>query len=212
MKTEPTVSHPTLELRSFPCEVRMGSNPAGQKMVTGYGAVFNSRSQVLYTEKGDPFVEIVKPGAFVKSLADADVRALMNHDTRFLLGRLNARTLRLKEDEKGLPYEIDLGNRSYDRDLEESLVRGDIYGSSFSFATVEDDWQEGPNGIAQRELRSVHLFDVGPVVFPAYLASSATFRSFERFAETRSARGASSPGVTYPTAEQTALLNWLSLA
>lgn len=203
---DPLRSLPTVDVRSFPCEVRMTTSPAGRKVVEGYAAVFNSRSQVLRDDDGEPFVEQIRPGAFTRSLVEADVRGLYNHDTRYLLGRRGAGTLRLSEDSKGLAYEVELADRSYDRDLEISLERKDVFGSSFSFATVEDEWTEGPDGVVVRELRAVHLFDVGPVVFPAYLLASASIRSHKQFLEQRSAKAAPPPAVEYPTPEQRALL------
>ena len=86
-------------------------------------------------------------------------------------------------DSTGLQYEIDLGTRSYDRDLEESLDRKDIIGSSFQFAAVEDDWSfDGP---PLRSLIRAHLFDVGPVTFPAYRSATATCRSLAAKVEAR---------------------------
>ena len=203
----PADVHPTIDLRFTTTEVRMTTSAAGKRTIEGYGAVFNSRSQTLYTEAGNPFVETIKPGAFAKSLTESDVRGLYNHNTDRLLGRRGAGTLRLAEDSTGLHYSIDLGNRSYDRDLEESLDRKDVIGSSFSFATVDDDWTEGDGGVFVRELRQVHLFDVGPVVFPAYRAATATCRSYEKFAEVRSAKNAPPPpAISYPTPDQRALL------
>lgn len=216
-----------LDVRSVPGEVRMTTSTAGKRTIQGYAAVFNSRSQVLSAEADgdgdagdgsgpDNFVEIVLPGAFTRSLAESDVRGLFNHDTRYLLGRRGAGTLRLAEDSTGLAYEIDLGTRSYDRDLEESLDRKDVFGSSFSFATVADDWSVQDDGMALRQLRAVHLFDVGPVVFPAYRAATATCRALSRYAvEARaaaSAAAAAAPAVVYPTPDQVSLLNWFAIA
>lgn len=198
---------PSLEVRSFPGEVRMvePGEANGRPKIRGYAAVFNSRSQVLHDDKGDPFVETIRPGAFGRAIAEADVRALVDHDKARILGRRSAGTLKLWEDDHGLGYEIDPPDVSYARDLAESLKRGDISGSSFSFAVIEDDWSEDESGTAVRELRSVHLFDVGPVAFPAYVATSASYRSADR------ARKDACRAVAYPTPEQLALLHQLRL-
>ena len=221
---------PSLERRFVPLaegfEVRMMERD-GKNMICGYGAVFNSRSQVMYTAKGSPFVERIRPGAFRRAIAEADVRALLNHDPNKILGRRGAGTLRVVEDELGLPYEIDPPDVSYARDLAVSLGRRDITGSSFSFATVEDDWSMGEDGIAIRELRDVHLFDVGPVTFPAYPATSAgrrslapddpACRSYERFVERRAAEQATEeatppPAPWQPSPEQVRTLQRMRLA
>jgi HK97 family phage prohead protease len=171
--------NPNREVRSTLEEVRMVDGEGGRPMIRGYAAVFNSRSQVMTTPGGKPFVETIAPGAFRRSLLEADVAGLFNHDASKLLGRRSVGTLRLAEDERGLVYEIDPPDTSYARDLVASLSRRDISGSSFSFATVEDDWSKDADGLAVRELRQAHVFDVGPVTFPAYLEASAAYRSYD---------------------------------
>jgi HK97 family phage prohead protease len=144
----------------------------GGMTAIGYASIFESTSQNL-----GGFVERVAPGAFKKTLQEADVRALFNHDQNQILGRVTAGTLRLQEDTKGLRYEIDLPNTQLGRDLAELLRRGDINGSSFGFRTIEDDWGETRDGYPLRTLRSVQLIDVSPVTFPAYLAAEASLRT-----------------------------------
>ena len=60
----------------------------------GYASVFNRLSQNL-----GGFVEQVRSGTFSKTIREADVRALFNHDADQVLGRSNSGTLRLQEDE-----------------------------------------------------------------------------------------------------------------
>jgi HK97 family phage prohead protease len=197
-----------VELRSVVAEVRMEKGSDGKEKIRGYAAVFNSPSEVMSTEDGQRFVETIKPGAFSRALPECDVRALFNHDANFPLGRREAGTLQCFEDERGLAYVID--PPASREDVCESIRRGDIPGSSFSFAIIEDDWSEGEGGILNRELRAVHVFDVGPVVFPAYRATSATCRSLNHFKEER-AKPPEVP-VAYPTPDQIALLNHFRLA
>ena len=138
----------------------------------GYAAVFNSRSQNL-----GGFVEEISPLAFRKTLQEADVRALFNHEPDQLLGRSSSGTLRLEEDERGLRYEIDLPKTTLGRDLAELLKRGDITGSSFGFRMISDEWDTTEDGFPLRTVTQLALRDVGPVVFPAYEASEASLRS-----------------------------------
>ncbi len=201
------------EVRSCAEEVRYIEDNGAPK-IRGYAAVFNSRSQVMTTPKGKPFVETIAPGAFKRALdGGADVRGLANHEPTQLLGRRGAGTLRIGEDDRGLYYEIDPPDTTAGRDTVASLKRGDMAGSSFAFAVVEDDWSKDDAGMAVRELRSVHLFDVGPVTFPAYLEASAAYRSYDAFAE-RIAPEVPAPRLspfTYPTREQAAVLLRLRL-
>ncbi len=116
------------------------------KQIRGYAAVFNSFSQPL-----GGFREIIRPGAFKKTLRDADVRALLNHDPNYVLGRKSAKTLELSEDDKGLRYAITPPDTSFANDLMVSIGRGDVTQSSFGFQTVKDKWTEEENKLT-REL------------------------------------------------------------
>lgn len=153
-------------------EVR--AKASGSKVITGYAAMFNSLSSDL-----GGFVEVIRPGAFTQSLADnADVRCLFNHDEDNILGRSASGTLRLSEDEVGLRFECELGNQSYATDLYESIQRGDVDQCSFGFYCLEDNWvptNDAPGVL--REVMRAEVFDVSPVTFPAYKATSLNARS-----------------------------------
>lgn len=150
--------------------------------VVGYAAVFNSLSLDL-----GYFREKIAPGAFAEVLKTADVRALRNHDDDDLLGRMKSGTLRLAEDEIGLRYEIDLPDTTVGRDTAVMIGRGDMSGSSFGFEVDVDEWDwSGQTPI--RTVRNVSvLYDVGPVTFPAYDASTAAVRSYSSALEKRNA-------------------------
>lgn len=131
--------------------------------VEGHAAVFEKRSGNL-----GGFIEVVKPTAFNKTIREADVRALWNHDPQYVLGRTGAGTLELSIDQSGLYYRSLLPNTSYAKDLAELLERRDVRESSFTFFKVQDDWGLSPEGFPQRDLIEVGLIDVAPVTFPAY--------------------------------------------
>jgi uncharacterized protein len=134
--------------------------------ISGYAAVFNSRTSI-----GNWFDEIIAPGAFDRSISarNADIRALVNHDWNKVIGRTKAQTLVLREDEKGLYFDIELPNTSYARDLAESMERGDIDQCSFGFhvdyGKERWDYSQEP---ALRTLEEVELFEVSIVSLPAY--------------------------------------------
>ena len=138
----------------------------------GYAAVFNSTSQNL-----GGFVERIAPTAFRKTLQEADVRALFNHDPDALLGRTSNGTLRLMEDDHGLRYEVDLPNTNMGRDVAELLSRGDLNGSSFGFRMISDTWSTTDDDFPLRTITELSIRDVGPVSFPAYESSEASLRS-----------------------------------
>lgn len=149
--------------------------------IRGYAAVFDSESQPLMEMGGQTFVERVAPGAFASSIDGGDVRALWNHDPNYVLGRTTAETLRLGEDEHGLAVDILPPDTSWARDLMVSMKRGDVNQMSFGFQVVRDQWEtEKADGQVRnvRTLLEVRLYDVSPVTFPAYTATSVGVRSF----------------------------------
>jgi len=115
------------------------------------------------------FRETFERGAFAN--LDDDILITVEHNNAAILGRTSAGTLTLKDTPKGLRYEVELPNTSAARDLEESIRRGDITGSSFEFLTNEggDRWVE-ENGQVTRTVKKkgAMLRQVGPVTRPAY--------------------------------------------
>ncbi|MBT9169599.1 MAG: hypothetical protein DDT19_02961 [Syntrophomonadaceae bacterium] len=149
-------------------EIRVTTGDAPK--ITGYAAVFNRLSQDL-----GGFYEVISPGAFRKTLQEADVRALLEHDPRWILGNTKSGTLRLQEDTEGLRIEIDPPGTTAGRDVIESLQRGDLTGMSFGFRTIKDRWAK-ENGQDVRTLLEVALYDVSVVAFPAYPDTSVALR------------------------------------
>lgn len=172
-----------IEQRTFGGEVRADFHDNAPTHIIGYGAVFNSKSEVMWG-----FREIIMPGAFDKVLED-DVRALFNHDSNFVLGRSTAGTLSLSVDEQGLKYDITAPDTPTIRDLVIApLKRGDITQSSFAFQIARngDDWYENDEGVIIREIHKIsRLYDVSPVTYPAYQAASSTARSLNAWKEAR---------------------------
>lgn len=136
----------------------------GKRRLAGYAAVFNQETRI------GGLRERVAPGAFTRAVKNGqDVRALIDHDSRLILGRTSAGTLRLGEDQHGLHFEVDLPDTSIARDLAVSLERGDITGASFGFMPAKRGGMEVDNEDPELIwIRDVDLYDVGPVTFPAY--------------------------------------------
>jgi HK97 family phage prohead protease len=150
----------------------------------GHAAVFNQRTAI-----GNPltwgFYEEIAPGAFSKTLSEGDARFLIDHDTRLVVSRVSAGSLRLSQDRDGLAVDADLDTRlSYVADLVVNLENKNVTGMSFGFRTVKADWEtvsvETDEGEAEAELRivrEVQLFEVSAVTFPAYEGTDAALRS-----------------------------------
>lgn len=157
-------------------ELRVVGGDGEAKRIVGHAAVFNELSEPL-----GGFRERISPGAFARAIREGqDVRGLFNHDSNLILGRTSAGTMKISEDDKGLAYEITPPDSDQARALVESIRRGDVTGNSFSFMTMTDKW-ETINGETIRTLIDVDLFDVGPVVWPAYPQTDVALRSLDRW-------------------------------
>jgi HK97 family phage prohead protease len=161
-----------IERRFVAVEVRVVEDGDGQPHIQGYGAIFNEWSLDL-----GGFRESIEPGAFTKTLREADIRSLWNHNPDYVLGRNKSDTLRLYQDERGLGYDVIPPDAQWARDLRVSIERGDISQASFGFETLRDRWDQDEDGNVTRRLLEVKLFDVGPVTFAAYPQTSAEARS-----------------------------------
>ena len=175
----------TIELRT--------DNETDTRTLVGYAAVF-FRADDPGTEfaLAPDYTERIAPGAFTRAIRESDdVRALFNHSSDHLLGRTGSGTLRLSEDARGLRYEIDLPNTSTAAEVRELIARGDLTGSSFAFTVDEQEHQETAGKII-RTVTSVTLYDVGPVTYPAYEATTVDTRSID------AARANSAPPAVAP--------------
>jgi len=162
-----------IEQRAIPAiEFRVVDGAQGAATIDGYAAVFN----VLSEDLGN-FHEIILPGAFSKTIQEADVRALWQHDPNFVLGRTRSKTLALAEDGVGLRYTIIPPDTQWARDALVTMRRGDVNQSSFAFRVIRDEWTKTAEDVFTRSLIEVQLFDVSPVTYPAYPQTSAQARS-----------------------------------
>jgi len=172
-----------IERRDMPLgdedELTVESRANGQTAIVGYAAVYNRMSLDL-----GGFREEILPGAFDKILSKrkTDVVALFNHDSNIVLGRTSSGTLELSSDEKGLRYVVTPpASRA---DILELIARRDVSGSSFAFTVDKagESFRTADDGKAIRQIREVKgLYDVGPVLTPAYPASSSSvaMRSYQ---------------------------------
>ncbi len=161
----------TLAVSLAPIEHR---EEGGVRILSGYGAVFyDGTPNTEYTYYD--VKERVMPGAFDRALRDDDIRSFFNHDANQILGRKAAGTLRLFTDMRGLGYEITVPNTTAGNDTWESVGRGDVSGASIMFQAVSQ-WVEDGDIWIRNVTEFKPLFEVGPVVFPAYTATTAAAR------------------------------------
>lgn len=166
----------TRELITEKIEIREDDD--GNRTLSGYAVKWEKKSSVLgYYYK---FREQFKKGAFADSLKDGDQRFLWSHDTGKVLGRTKNGTLRLKEDDVGLRFELDLPNTTLGNDTYESIKRGDVDGVSFGFRNPDDHIEEFDDDLPLRTIKTASLIEVSAVAFPAYPDSEVSARGYDR--------------------------------
>lgn len=152
-----------VETRANQVELRAESDG---RTFTGYAAVFNQPSLPL------PFTEIVKPGAFKRSLQSRNrMMLLWNHDTSNPLASTRNGSLQMVEDTHGLRVTATLPDTTLGRDIAELVRTGVVDAMSFGFSVKKDSWTQDGN---TRYLEDVALYEVSLVSTPAYTATEGT--------------------------------------
>lgn len=159
-----------MSLRRFAVEARAELDGM---VLRGYASVFDQAADL------PGHSEVMARSAFDKALADesVDVRALWNHNADHLLGRQSSGTLRLRVDDDGLAFEVDLPDTSVGRDVAELVRRGDLSGASFGFLPGDDEWSTRGGVRTRTHLSVERLVDVSPVTWPAYAGASVSMRA-----------------------------------
>jgi len=176
----------TAERRFFSSEVRSSKRDEAvedsESIIEGYAAKFNSVTEIGYYYK---FREKIAVGAFDDVLND-DVRCLFNHNPNYILARCveGKGTLTLSIDSVGLKYSYVTPDRSYAKDLQDAIDKGDVSQSSFAFDIEEETWTEKDGETPVREIiKFKRLYDVAPVTYPAYADTEVAKRSLTAFQE-----------------------------
>lgn len=158
------MSRETRQTRSLKTELKTrAEGNGGDLIIEGYFAVFNRE-----TELWPGVYEEIAPGAFDKTLSN-DIRALINHETRLVLGRTKAGTLELRADNYGLWGRIRINPNDTDAvNLYERVKRGDVDQCSFGFNIIREDTEWREDGNVKWTIREVDLHEVSVVTFPAY--------------------------------------------
>jgi len=61
--------------------------------------------------------------------------------------------------------------------VRDAIRDGGITGMSFRFRIIDENWSRGRDGMDERTINEVELYEVGPVVFPAYEQTTVGVRS-----------------------------------
>lgn len=166
-----------IERRFIPVEGLEVRTIDGEMSIGGVTAVIGQESQDL-----GGFTEIIEAGAFDEAVASSDIRALFNHNPDFVLGRNLSGTLELEIRDDGLHYKVPKMPKTR-ADVFEAIERGDVTGNSFAFTVAEDRYEKRDDGRTVRVITKFReLFDVGPVVYPAYSQTVVSTRALAAIA------------------------------
>lgn len=147
----------------------------GKKRIEGYFVVFDSCYEIF-----DGATESVDRHAFDGVLVD-DIRALIDHETRLVLGRTSAGTLTLRVDDHGLWGSIEINEEDGDAlNLYARVKRGDVSQCSFGFDILQERTDvDATTGAVHWTIERVKLYEVSCVTFPAYKETAITARAEE---------------------------------
>lgn len=164
-----------MQYRSLPIEFdTRADDETGDIYISGYFSVFNSDYEIM-----PGYTESIAPTAFDGALSD-DIRALINHDTRLVLGRNKAGTLTLRTDSRGLWGDVLINKKDSDAmNLYERVKRGDVNQCSFGFDILDQTFEDRGNGNYHWTINSVKLYEVSVVTFPAYEDTGVEARKAE---------------------------------
>lgn len=171
-----SVPQSEVEYRTFRVAYQM-DRTTGKPRITGHAAMFNQTTEVYDWWLDDTYIEEIAPGAFAKTIKEADIRMLFNHSPDWLLGRSKpgkSNTLQLSEDAVGLAIDNDPPETQLVNDLVlVPMERGDLDQMSFAFRVVRHEIVDLGNRKFKRRLLEVELFDVSVVTYPQYEATHA---------------------------------------
>lgn len=161
------------QLRGVFSEFQTRTEETGDLYISGYFAVFNSNYEVW-----SGATESIAETAFDGALAD-DIRCLINHETRLVLGRTKSGTLILKTDSRGLWGEVKINPNDQDAiNIYERVKRGDVDQCSFGFKILDEEFEDRGDSV-HWTIKKVKLYEVSVVTFPAYTDTSVSARKLE---------------------------------
>ncbi|MER6892017.1 HK97 family phage prohead protease [Streptomyces halstedii] len=132
------------------------------------------------------FLERTVQGSFKRTIKNngGQVKVMFNHGRDMSIGAKVLGVPEVLEERPDSPHmEVPLLDTSYNRDLVPGLRAG-AYGSSFMFEVVGESWNyepeasdHNPDGLPERTITEVKLFEAGPVTWPANPDATAGLRS-----------------------------------
>ncbi len=167
------------------CELRSSDTDGGMPTLYGHFLKFDRWTEINSWFEGH-FMERIAPGALKKTIGENRdrIRCLFQHGRDPQVGDKPLGQIEdLREDDEGGYYEVPLFDTSYNRDLVPGL-EARTYGASFAFQVIREELDEepsrsehNPDGLPERTIKEIRLYEFGPVTFPAYSDATAGVRS-----------------------------------
>ncbi len=154
------------------------------RTMTGYPIVFDTWTEINSYE--GRFKERIAPGAVNRTLRNnrEQIKVLFNHGMDPSIGDkpLGKATV-MEADSRGVYVEVPLSDTSYNEDIKALLRDGALDGMSFRFSVLDEEivYPERKGAMPERTITELRLYEVGPVTFPAYQATSVGIRSRDDF-------------------------------
>lgn len=142
----------------------------------GYAAVFDTPTRIDSWE--GQFDEQISRGAFKRTIGARKPVLQFDHGHDARTGTVPIGAIEeLREDERGLFVRARLFDNPVVEPIRQAIAGGAIDGMSFRFRVNDEAWQRRTGDVDLRVVREVELYELGPVVFPAYDATSVGMRS-----------------------------------
>jgi HK97 family phage prohead protease len=157
----------------------------GMPTLIGYFSLFDVWTEIDSWFEGH-FLERIAPGAFKKTFKEkaGQIKTLFQHGRDPVVGSkpLGMPEV-LEEDQKGARAETPLLDTDYVREIIPGIQAG-AYGQSFAFRVLREELVEepgvskdNPQGLAERTIKELELFEHGPVTWPQYVGTDAGVRA-----------------------------------
>lgn len=171
--------------RFFPVPVRAADNEDGIGTLDITFARFGVFNEIDSYWEGR-FLERLAPGAFTKTMQERgdQIHPLFDHGYDPSIGNKVLGTISELGERSDGPYGVvPLFDTSYNRDLLPGFQAG-VYGASYRFRVVKEEWNDepgrsdhNPDGLPERTISEVKLYEFGPVTFPADPGTTVGLRS-----------------------------------
>jgi HK97 family phage prohead protease len=172
---------------TFPGAELRASQDGSPPVMFGHLALFNEWAKVDSVVEGR-FIERIAPGAFAKTIAESRsrIQPIYDHGRDVQFGRRPlGKITELREDERGVYYEVGLFDTPLIRSELLPGLSGGAYGASFRFRPTKRPTTNyspprsayNPQQWPEVTVHELEMAEFGPTPFPVYAGATAGARS-----------------------------------